>query len=128
MSVFTLSADYDSVDTFSLSNDPNDAGGGINFAFLQFSHGVNNLWNSMGSPAEAENLPIRVQPSRSEGPPGGRFAAGKFNKIFASYTRLQTIRRNHSLLFRSEYQWTKDILVPMEQYSIGGPDNLRAFP
>ena len=128
LSVFTLSADYDSVDTFSLSNDPNDAGGGINFAFLEFSHGVNNLWNSMGSPAEALDLPVGFRPSRQEGPPDNRFAAGQFNKIFVTYTRLQTIRRNHSLLIRSEYQWTKDPLVALEQYSVGGPDNLRAFP
>ena len=129
LSVFSLSADYDSVDTFSLSNDPNDQGGGINFAFLEFSHGVNKLFNSMGSPADAEKLPQSLQPSRKEGPPDvGRNAAGQFNKIFASYTRLQTIRKNHSLLIRAEYQWSTDPLTPLEQYSVGGPDNLRAFP
>ena len=128
LSVFSLSADYDSVDTFSLSNDPNDGGGGINFAFLEFSHGVNNLFNSMGSPSDAELLPQGIQPSRREGPPDNRLAAGQFNKIFASYTRLQTIRKNHSLLIRAEYQWTKDPLTPLEQYSVGGADNLRAFP
>jgi len=129
LSVFSLSADYDSVDTFSLSNDPNDQGGGINFAFLEFSHGVNKLFNSMGSSADAAQLPQRIQPSRQEGPPDdGRLASGQFNKIFVSYTRLQTIRKNHSLLIRSEYQWSTDPLVPLEQYSVGGPDNLRAFP
>lgn len=134
LSVFTLSADFDSVDTFSLSGDSNDGGGGINFAFLEFSQGVNNLFSSMGSATEAEeisnnnrgvDLPV---PSRQGGGDDRPFAAGKFKKIFASYTRLQTIRKNHSLLFRTEFQWTKDILVPLEQYSVGGPDNLRAFP
>lgn len=128
LSVFTLSADYDSVDNFSLSNNPDEQGGGINFAHIEFSHGINNFFDSMDSPSVAETLPFGEQPSRQGGPPNNRYAAGQFNKIFASYTRLQTIRRNHSLLIRSEYQWTKDLLVPMEQYSVGGPDNLRAFP
>lgn len=89
---------------------------------------MNNLLSSMGSPGEAELLPFGIRPSRQEGLPDRRFAAGQFSKIFASYTRLQTIKRNHSLLFRTEFQWTKDPLVPLEQYSVGGPDNLRAFP
>ncbi len=128
LAVFTLSADYDSVDTFSLSNDPDDSGGGINFAFLEFSHGVNNLFNSIGSHVDALNLPIGLQPSRQKGLPDGRFAAGQFSKVFASYTRLQTLRKNHSLLIRSEFQWAKDALLAIEQYAVGGPDNLRAFP
>jgi hemolysin activation/secretion protein len=33
-----------------------------------------------------------------------------------------------SLLFRSELQWSDDVLVPLEQYSVGGPENVRAFP
>ncbi len=128
LSVFTLSADYDSVDSFRLSNDPDDGGGGINFASLEFSLGVNNLFDSIGSHGDALSLPVGFRPSRQEGPPDAHFASGKFNKIFASYTRLQTVRRNHSLLFRAEFQWTKDPLVSLEQYSVGGPDNLRAFP
>jgi len=128
LSVFTLSADYDSVDTFSLSNNHGEGGGGINFAFIEFSQGVNDFLGSMGSPAKAKTLAVGDQPSRQEGPPRGDFAAGKFNKIFATYTRLQTLRKNQSLLFRSEFQWSKDPLVALEQYSVGGPDNLRAFP
>lgn len=128
LSVFTLAADFDSVDSFSLSNDPNEGGGGINFAYLEFSRGLNNFFDSMGSPAEAAGLPSGIRPSRQEGAPDNDFAAGQFSKIFASYTRLQTVRRNHSILLRAEFQWTKDPLVPLEQYSVGGPDNVRAFP
>ncbi len=126
LSVFSLSTDFDSVDTFSFGGE--DGGGGINFAFLEFSHGVNNLLSSMGSPGEAELLPAGVRPSRKGGPGDDRFAAGKFNKIFATYTRLQTVRKNHSLLLRGEFQWSKDTLTPLEQYAVGGADNLRAFP
>jgi len=131
LSVFTLSADYDSVDSFSLSNDPDEQGGGINFAYLEFSQGFNNIFGAMGSAREANfiaNNNNGFQPSRQGGGTDRDFAAGRFNKIFASYTRLQTVRKNHSLLFRAEYQWSNDILIPLEQYSVGGPDNLRAFP
>jgi hemolysin activation/secretion protein len=128
LSVFSLSADYDSVDSFSLSNDPTQGGGGINFAYLEFSQGLNDVFGSMGSPNDASKLPFGLRPSRQGGGFANAYAAGRFNKIFASYTRLQTVRKNHSLLFRTEYQWSNDILVPLEQYSVGGPDNLRAFP
>ena len=127
LSVFTLSADYDSVDTFNLFGDP-AGGGGINFAYLEVSRGVDNLLGSMGSAADSA-ISVGaggVPPSRRGG--NGNFAAGRFDKIFASFTRLQTIRKNHSLLFRSEFQWSSDLLVPLEQYSVGGPDNVRAFP
>ena len=125
LSVFSLLVDYDSVDTFSFGG---EGGGGINFASLEFSKGLDNFFDSMGTSSDAARLPVGVQPSRSGGVTDRRFAEGNFNKIFGSYTRLQTIMKNHSLLFRSEFQWTSDILVPLEQYSVGGPDNLRAFP
>ncbi len=125
LSVFTLSVDYDSVDTFSFGR---DTGGGINFAYLEFSQGLDNFFNSMGTTSDADNLVFGIQPSRSGGTTDRVFAEGNFNKIFGSYTRLQTLIKNHSLLFRTEFQWTSDILVPLEQYSVGGPDNLRAFP
>lgn len=123
LAVFGLLLNFDSVDTFGFT----DAGvGGINFASIEFSRGVENFFDSMGTSSDATALPVGLRPSRSGDKKG--FAEGNFNKIFASYTRLQTIIKNHSLLFRSEVQWTSDILVPLEQYSIGGPDSLRAFP
>ena len=33
-----------------------------------------------------------------------------------------------SLLLRLDGQWTDDILVALEQYTIGGPLNVRAYP
>ena len=38
------------------------------------------------------------------------------------------MQQHVNLLFRSELQWSDDLLVPLEQYSAGGPDNVRAFP
>lgn len=132
LSVFDLGINYDSVDTFNpfsfLSNEKEGgAGGGINFATLELSRGVENLFGSMGSSAEMSLLPQSLQSSRRSGV-NNLPAPGKFNKVFASFTRLQTVKSGVSLLIRSEWQWTDDILAPIEQYSVGGPDNVRAFP
>jgi hemolysin activation/secretion protein len=119
LSVISLEAIYDSVDTRFK---------GINFGTLQLSHGFNDIFGAMGSPASALDKQAGVRPSRRGGPPNREFAAGQFSKMFVTASRLQTIRPNLSLLARTELQLTENILVPMEQYAIGGPDNVRAFP
>ena len=123
LSVFSFGVNYDFVDTFTLS--PEVEGGGINFATLELSQGVNDFAGSMGSHADAvlrPNPPIRTSGT------SGKFAPGMFTKLFGTYTRLQTLQPNQNLLFRGELQWSDDLLVPLEQYSAGGPDNVRAFP
>lgn len=119
LSVFTFEAVFDNVDTRFR---------GINFATLELSRGVNDLLDAMGSHLDALDKEVGFRPSRQAGQPDGRFASGQFAKVFLTASRLQTIRPNLSLLLRGEYQWTTDFLVPMEQYSVGGPDNVRAFP
>ncbi len=98
---------------------------GINFGTLEFSRGFNDLFGAMGSSASATALPVGVRPSRQAG--DGRFASGQFSKVFLSASRLQTLWKNASLLGRLEYQWTDDFLLSSEQYSVGGPDNVRAY-
>jgi hemolysin activation/secretion protein len=99
---------------------------GINFATIEYSQGFEDLFNAMGSAGEAEQRPTGSRPSRQGG--DRTFASAKFEKLFVSASRLQTVTPKLSLLVRGEYQWSNDLLVPMEQYSVGGPDNLRAFP
>lgn len=109
---------YDSVDTrFS----------GLNFGSLAISRGFNDVFGAQGSAASALEEDITDRPSRRGGPPDGDYAAGQFTKLFGTFSRLQTVTPNTSLLFRSELQWSEDLLVPLEQYSIGGPDNVRAY-
>lgn len=119
LTVLNLEATFDNVDTRFK---------GINFATLELSHGFDDVFGAMGSGATANNLGADVRPSRQGGPPSRDFAGGKFNKMFATASRLQTLWPNGSLLARAELQMTSDLLVPMEQYSVGGPDNVRAFP
>lgn len=118
LTVLSWESVYDSVDTvFS----------GLNFGILEISRGFNDVFGAMGSSVSALDLDISDRPSRQGGPPEGKFAAGQFTKVFATFSRLQTVTRNTSLLLRTEFQWSEDLLVPLEQYSIGGPDNVRAY-
>ncbi len=118
LSVLSLDFIYDSVDTrFS----------GLNFGSLSLSRGFNDLFGAQGSSSSALDLDFADRPSRRGGPPDGDYAAGQFFKLFTSYSRLQTLTRNTSLLLRGELQWSDDLLVPLEQYSVGGPDNVRAY-
>ena len=112
--------DFDSVDT---------RFAGLNAAQIQFTHGINDVFGAMGGQGAAQNA--SVPPSRRGG--SRRFATGEFDKLFLSYTRFQALSilseklRQHSILFRSEGQWSGDVLVPLEQYAIGGPNNVRAY-
>jgi hemolysin activation/secretion protein len=121
LTVFSLSSSFDNVDTRFL---------GINFVTLEVSRGVDDLFGAMGSANSAAQLEIGERPSRQGGPEDPSFASGQFTKVFATASRLQTISGGYglSLLARAEYQWSNDLLVPLEQYSVGGPDNVRAYP
>jgi hemolysin activation/secretion protein len=117
LSVLSIEAIFDQVDTRFR---------GINLATVEFSHGFNDMLDAIGKSSKSEALPAGLRPSRQGG--SGSFAEGEFNKLFATASRLQSVRPNMSLLLRSEFQWSEDLLLPMEQYSMGGPDNVRAFP
>jgi hemolysin activation/secretion protein len=119
LSVFTLETSFDNVDTRFK---------GIDFITVDLSRGINGFLGAMGSHLDALKLPVGERPSRQAGPPDGRYASGQFSKVFITASRLQTIRPNTSLLLRGEFQWSPNLLVPLEQYSVGGPDNVRAFP
>ena len=111
---------------------------GINFLEVEYSHGFNNFMGSMGSGGDLDasrqfardnGLPLPTNPGRQGNADVNRaYASGQFTKIFASGMRLQTLPWKFNLLGRVEYQWSDDLLVPLEQYAVGGPDNVRAYP
>ena len=45
-----------------------------------------------------------------------------------SVARLQALPGNQRLLLRSSAQFTEDALTPLEQFSVGGPTSVRAYP
>lgn len=58
----------------------------------------------------------------------GGTAAGSFGKLAFSYQRLQRFGEHHALLLRLDGQQSSDLLVSLEQFAIGGPANVRAYP
>ena len=99
--------------------------GGLNTASLEISHGFNDLFGAMGK------SPAFVPPTRQGG--NGKFAQGDFNKVMLRLSRFQALTplwdklKNHNLLFTSELMWSPDLLVPLEQYDVGGPDSVRGY-
>ncbi len=121
LTIVSLSSSFDNVDIRFR---------GINFATFEYSRGINDLFGAMGSSLSAAELELGQRPSRRGGPADDRFAAGQFDKIFLTASRLQTLSPEYglTLLVRGEYQWSNNLLVPLEQYSVGGPDNVRSYP
>ncbi len=58
----------------------------------------------------------------------GERAGGSFEKYKLNFQHLRRLGASSSLLLRLDGQWTNDILVALEQYAIGGPQNVRAYP
>src|SRR5690606_526766 len=50
-----------------------------------------------------------------------------FTVLRAAYTRMQYLTRSQRLFLRVSGQYSDDVLVPMEQFSLGGPNSVRAF-
>jgi hemolysin activation/secretion protein len=92
---------------------------GVNNISFSYTHGFNGLLGAIGAydPAEAANS----HTSRLG-------ASGEFNKINLDLQRLQRLTRYTSLVLRVNAQYTPDPLVSLEQFSIGGPDSVRAYP
>lgn len=127
---------FDNVDTFHplrflyrwLTDIDEGFGGGLNFADLRYTRGFNNWLGAMGPSRDSSELPAgAVGPGRTLDD-GRTFVPGQFDKLSGSLSRLQLLSRHQSLSLRMEFQWTNDALTALEQYSIGGPNNVRAFP
>ncbi len=116
LTVLGVEARYDSVDA---------RFGGLNFAGIELSQGFNDFLGAMGDDDSAADAPPEERPSR-RGAEG--FAEGQFTSLFGYYSRMQNIAERQSLLLRTELQYSPDVLVPAEQYGIGGANNARAFP
>lgn len=114
LSMITGELSYDGIDAVTRA---------INQASLGATLG---LGNNLGGKDEAAVA--------AQTPPGGRiggsgeYASNDFFKLTASYTRLQIVTESQSLLLRLDGQWSNDLLTSLEQFSIGGPNSVRAYP
>lgn len=65
--------------------------------------------------------------SGREGSNGDR-AGGDFSKLNIDYLRVSRLTEFQTLSLRLSSQITSDILTSLEQFSLGGPDTVRAYP
>lgn len=94
-------------------------GGGINEGNFRADFGLADFAGSMDSDGDDDSLTVGGS---------GEIAGGDFQKLSFQFARLQAISANHSLLLRTEGQHSDDLLTSLEQYSMGGPNSVRAYP
>ena len=114
LSVLDLQFDFDSIDSRTR---------GLNLGTLGFTFGLGDLLGGHGPDKVATQV---ANPSRQG--ESGEFATNQFFLTYASYSRLQTLAEDISLLLRTEGQLSPDLLTSLYQFSIGGPANVRAYP
>lgn len=90
---------------------------GITQLSLNYSHGFSDLLGSLTDYEAQEG----VRASRLD-------AGGGFDKLTGQIQRFQRITQNNALLIRLSGQYSDDVLVSLEQFSIGGPNTVRAYP
>lgn len=77
-------------------------------------------------------LQASVRKSVKDGSPGMNWLYPAHDSHFLvghlALARLQALPGNQRLLLRGSAQFTSDALAPLEQFSVGGPDSVRAFP
>lgn len=86
---------------------------------------LEQAFDDAGNPIGA---PICAARSTSRIIDGGTRVGGDFFKLSGRYQRFQRLGEHQNLIIRAEGQWTPDPLLSLEQFSIGGPDSVRAYP
>ena len=93
---------------------------GVDRVALSYTHGFNDLLGALG-PYDPNEPAAGLHTSRLG-------ASGEFNKVNIQLQRLQRLTQYTSLVLRVDGQYTKNPLVSLEQFSMGGPDSVRAYP
>ena len=114
LSMLEVEVDFDSIDSRAR---------GLNVGALGFTIGLGDLLGGVGDTKanQAGGCPSRFGAS-------GACATNDFFKSYASYSRLQRLDEGISLLVRTEGQWSPSLLTSLEQFGIGGPASVRAYP
>ncbi|MEE8059388.1 MAG: ShlB/FhaC/HecB family hemolysin secretion/activation protein, partial [Pseudomonadales bacterium] len=111
LSVVSTTVEFNSLDT--------TLGGGINEGSISYHLGLADFAGSMDSKGDGDSL-------RTGG--SGEQAGGDFQKLAFDLKRLQAVTTNSMVLLRLKGQFSNDLLSSIEQYSMGGPHSVRAFP
>jgi hemolysin activation/secretion protein len=84
-----------------------------------YTHGFGDLLGSM----DAHDAP---ESSRVDG--DGDHAGAEYDKLVGGFIRKQAFFKGTTLWLRANGQYSSDVLVPLEQFAIGGPNSVRAYP
>lgn len=90
---------------------------GINQGALKLVIGLPGVFDSLDDNSTTS--------SRTSGE--GNIATSEYAKLTWSIARLQLISKYQNVLFKTTGQYTPDLLPPVEQFGMGGPNNVRAF-
>ncbi len=90
-------------------------------AFLRVDFGVDDQFGIPSNAAVRTPAPGDPRPSRVDAVP-------RFTKVTAGFSRLKSLGPKHSFMVRFAGQWSNDLLTSLEQFSVGGPQQLRAAP
>ena len=93
---------------------------GINQGSIKYTQGLDDF---LGSTTQEDAL------LKTTGRLGGsgEYATSDFAKLSWNVARLQLINKYQNILLRFSGQYSGDLLVPVEQAGLGGPNNVRAF-
>lgn len=83
-----------------------------------------------GVPSEEEAGEISPPPTRFGRTDDGEVvpATGAFDKLSLGFSRVRSMGGGQDVLFRLRGQYSPDLLTSLEQFVIGGPNNVRALP
>lgn len=88
---------------------------------LRYDHGLEGVLGAMDADQDRRPPSSRIDSN-------GEFVGGDFDKLTLAYARVQNLTKHQSLLFRLNGQYSPDPLVSVEQFVIGGPTSVRAYP
>ncbi len=92
---------------------------GINMADITYSRGLGDFLGSMKG-SEDENS------GRQGG--SGKHAGADFDKWNLNFARVQSLPYEQSLIIKLNTQYSDDLLTSLEQFQLGGPNSVRAYP
>ncbi|MCW8931018.1 MAG: hypothetical protein OQL19_12365 [Gammaproteobacteria bacterium] len=110
LTVLTAQLNFDSID---------ERFSGINIFDISYSKGLGDTLGSMES-SNAENS------GRQGG--SGKKAGADFEKWNLNFARVQSLPYNQSIIFKLNTQYSNDLLTSLEQFQLGGPNSVRAYP
>jgi hemolysin activation/secretion protein len=121
LSVLEVEFDFDSIDSRARA---------LNLGAIGFTFGLGDLLGGVGDGKAADIFAATGECPGREGSPlmSGNCATNDFFKTYGSYSRLQKLAEDISILLRTEGQYSPDLLTSLEQFNIGGPASVRAYP